>query len=294
MGLLALAWGTTSLDKASGGDSLINYVPFLRIDNADTARALLASLLQGLLASALPMIAVVVLVPRSMSGVVSRGISWIAPGTVTGTIGFLFVVLVNLGMRPSHEVPVLSVAIGTLLALASLVAVLHFTYNTLQKALTGNKLSSLYRATRHLLDKELSSGSYKEVQEEDGEWLVVKAWVSGYFDTVTEGKIKEASVKRGLKLRVLRSQGAYLLKGAPFLKVNKPLDKKLQKLLEESVIIRHQEVGRESCFDGFSQITAVAVRALSPEMRDHGTAVQATNYLADLLCRLQQLGGKRW
>ncbi|WP_460881024.1 DUF2254 family protein [Pontibacter rugosus] len=100
--------------------------------------------------------------------------------------------------------------------------------------------------------------------------------------------------QRGLKLRVLRSQGAYLLKGAPFLKVNKPLDKKLQKLLEESVIIRHQEVGRESCFDGFSQITAVAVRALSPEMRDHGTAVQATNYLADLLCRLQQLGGKRW
>lgn len=88
-------------------------------------------------------------------------------------------------------------------------------------------------------------------------------------------------------------QGAYLLKGEPFLKINKPLDKEIQELLEENVLLRHQEIVKENFYYGFKQLTEIAVKGLSPGVNDPGTAIQAIDYLMDLLCRLQELRGQK-
>ncbi|ARS35170.1 DUF2254 domain-containing protein [Pontibacter actiniarum] len=301
--LLAFSWLCTYLDKISVGEAVIRQVPFLRMDNADTVRSLLSSLLTGLISLVTFTFAMVMIVlsqvtssfsPRLLPDLISKRGSQIVLGTIVGTVGFIIVVLSNVQtMQGGPEVPLLSTVLGMFLGFASLICFIYFIHKISNEIQIGNILNNLYRSTRDVLNREISSGSYEEDWEEDPDAVLVKAWDSGYFDTITEEGIKKASEKKGLQLRILKVQGAYLLKGEPFLKINKPLDKEIQELLEENVLLRHQEIVKENFYYGFKQLTEIAVKGLSPGVNDPGTAIQAIDYLMDLLCRLQELRGQK-
>ncbi|AKD04039.1 hypothetical protein PKOR_14220 [Pontibacter korlensis] len=303
MGLFALAMVTTYLDRISVGSSLINKVPFLKIDNANTARDLLSSLLTGLISLVTFTFAMVMIVltqvttsfsPRLLPDLLNRKGSQVVLGTIIGTIGFIIVVLSNVRtMSAGPKVPLLSVAISMYLGFACLIAFIYFIHKISNEVQIGNILSTIYHTTRYVLDRELDSGSYHEDWKEDEEFYLVKAWDSGYFDTITSKEFMKVSRKKGLKLRVLVHQGTYLLKGEPFLKVNKPLNEETQQILEENVIFRHQETIKENYFYSFKHLTEIAVKALSPGINDPGTAMHAIDYLLDLLCRLQELRGQK-
>lgn len=142
-----------------------------------------------------------------------------------------------------------------------------------------------------MLDRELNSGCYREKWEEEEEFHEVKAWESGYFDTVTAEDLMRRSKKRGLKVRFLKDQGRYLLQGHPSLEINRSLSDEIQELLEENVILLQEKVVDNFIY-GFKHLTEIAVKALSLGVNDPGTAIHASDYLMDLLCRLQQLSGK--
>lgn len=303
LGLLALAWTVTYLDKISIGKSLISEVPFLKIDNANTARNLLSSLLTGLITLVTFTFTMVMIVltqvsssfsPRLLPDLVSKKGSQFVLGTIIGTICYIMVVLSNVQtMTPGPEVPVLSVVVGMYLGFACLFAFIYFIHKISSEVQIGNILNDIYRTTKDVLDRELSSGSYHENWEEDEDFFLVKAWDSGYFDTVTSKGFLKASKKLGLKIKLLKHQGEYLLKGEPFLRINKQLTKEIQEVLEENVILRHQENIKENFFYSFKHLTEIAVKALSPGVNDPGTAIHSIDYLLDLLCRLQQLSGQK-
>ncbi|GAB3527313.1 DUF2254 domain-containing protein [Pontibacter brevis] len=300
--LLVLSWISTHLDRISVGESIMNYLPFLKIDNANTARSLLSSLLTGLISLVTFTFAMIMIVltqvtssfsPRLLPDLVSKRGSQIVLGTIIGTICFLIVVLSDVQTMSSRlEVPLLSAMLGMFLGFASLLSFIYFIHKISNEIQIGNIINNIYRNTRNVLDRELSSGSYHENWEEQEEFYVVKAWDSGYFDTVTTKEMMKGSKKLGLKIRFLKDQGMYLLKGDPFVKINKPLNEEIQELLEENIILRHQEQVEDNFIYGFKHLTEIAVKALSPGVNDPGTAIQAIDYLMDLLCRLQELGGR--
>lgn len=302
-GLLALSWGTTYLDKTSIGSALIEEAPFLKIDNPNTARSLLSSLLTGLISLVTFTFAMVMIVlsqvsssysPRLLPDLIGKKGSQIVLGTIIGTICFTIVVLSNIEtMSSGPEVPVLSVALDMFLGFASILSFIYFIYKISNEIQIGNILNSQYRRTRDALNREISSGNYHEKWEEKEEFHLVKAWDSGYFDTITEPQFKNNSGKIGLKTRLLKDQGMYLLKGDPFLEINKPMNKEIRNLLEANVILRHQERVEENFIYGFKHLTEIAVKALSPGINDPGTAIHAIDYLLDLLCRLQELRGQK-
>ncbi|WP_299990799.1 DUF2254 domain-containing protein [uncultured Pontibacter sp.] len=303
LGLYALAMSTTYLDRISVGGSLIDKVPFLKIDDENTARDLLSSLLTGLLTLVTFTFAMVMIVltqvtssfsPRLLPDLLNKRGSQIVLGTIIGTAGFIIVVLSNVNTMPEGpKVPVLSVAISMYLGFACLISFIYFIHMISNQVQIGNILSNTYHTTRAVLDRELKSGSYHEDWKEDEKFYLVKAWDSGYFDTVTSKEFMKVSRKMGLKLRVLVHQGTYLLKDEPFLKINKPMNQEIQQILEENVIFRHQENIKENFFYSFKQLTEIAVKALSPAINDPGTAIHAIDYLLDLLCRLQGLRGQK-
>lgn len=302
LGLLALSWITTYLDQASVGGSIIEKVPFLKIDNANTARSLLSSLLTGLITLVTFTFAMVMIVlsqvttnfsPRLLPDLVSKRGSQVVLGTMIGAICCNIVVLSKIQTMPSGpEVPLLSVVLCMLLGFASLISFIYFIHKISNEIQIGNIINNIYRTTRDVLDRELSSGNYHENWKEEEEFHVVKAWDSGYFDTVTTDDFMRRSKKMGLKVRFLKDQGMYLLKGDPFLQINRPMNDKIQELLKENVILRHQEKVLDNFIFGFKHLTEIAVKALSPGINDPGTAIQAIDNLMDLLCRLQQLNGK--
>ncbi|MFD3003582.1 DUF2254 domain-containing protein [Pontibacter toksunensis] len=302
LGLLSLSWFATYLDKTSVGGSLIEKVPFLKIDNANTARSLLSSLLTGLITLVTFTFAMVMIVlsqvttsfsPRLLPDLVSKRGSQVVLGTIIGAISCNIVVLSNIQTLPSGpEVPLLSVVLCMLLGFASLISFIYFIHKISNEIQIGNIINNIYRNTRDVLDRELNSGSYHEKWEEEEEFYTVKAWDSGYFDTVTTDDIMRRSKKMGLKVRFLKDQGMYLLKGDPFIEINRPMNDKILELLKENVILRHQEKVVDNFIYGFKHLTEIAVKALSPGVNDPGTAIQAIDYLMDLLCRLQELSGR--
>ncbi|GAB3200458.1 putative membrane protein [Pontibacter aydingkolensis] len=303
LGLFLLALGTTYLDRISVGGSIIDKMPFLKIDDENTARSLLSSLLTGLITLVTFTFAMVMIVltqvtssfsPRLLPDLVSKKGSQVVLGTIIGTAGFIIVVLSNIQTMPSGpKVPLLSVAISMYLGFACLIAFIYFIHKISNEVQIGNILSNIYHTTRYVLDRELRSGSYHENWEEGEKFHLVKAWDSGYFDTITSEEFLKASRKTGMKLRVLVEQGTYLLKGEPFLEINKPMNQEIQQILEENVIFRHKENIKENFLYSFKHLTEVAVKALSPGINDPGTAIHAIDYLLDLLCRLQELRGQK-
>lgn len=303
LGFLLLALLSTYLDKISVGLSIISKAQFLMIDNADTARSLLSSLLTGLISLFTFTFAMVMIVltqitssytPRLLPDLLRKKGSQVVLGVIVGTVCFTIVVLSNVEtMTSGPEVPLLSIVVNKLLGFGCVISFIYFIYKISNEVQIGNILDTTYRKTRDVLNRELESGSYHESWEENEHFHLVKAWDSGYFDKITTDEFMKASKKSGLKLRFLKTQGEYLLKGDSFLEINKPLNDEIDELLRENVLLRHQELVVENFFYGFKHLTEIAVKALSPGVNDPGTALQAVDYLMDLLCRLQQLRGQK-
>ena len=302
-GLLSLAWFTSYLDNISVGAKLINIVPALKIDNADTARNLLSSLLTGLISLVTFTFAMVMIVlsqvtssfsPRLLPDLVSKRGTQVVLGTIIGSICFIIVSLSNIEtMSSGPKVPVLSVAVSMYLGFASVLSFIYFIYKISNEIQIGNILNSQYRSTRDALNRELNQENYEHRPEMGKETYLVRAWDSGYFDKITEPQFKNGSSKIGLTTTLLKHQGVYLLKGDPFLQINMPMNDKIKVLLEENILLRHQERVEENLVFGFKHLTEIAVKALSPGINDPGTAITAIDYLLDLLCRLMELRGQK-
>ncbi|PIQ21754.1 MAG: hypothetical protein COW65_07290, partial [Cytophagales bacterium CG18_big_fil_WC_8_21_14_2_50_42_9] len=301
--LLALSWGVVYLDNIKVGKAIINKVSFLRIDNPNTARSLLSSLLTGLISLVTFTFSMVMIVltqvmssfsPRLLPNLVSKKGNQVVLGIIMGTICFTTIVLSNVQTMPTgQKVPVFSVVISMFLGFVSLFCFIYFIHKISNEIQIGNILNDIYRTTRDVLNRESDSNCYVENWAENETSVLVKAWDSGHFDTITEKVFIRKSKKMGLKLSILKNQGMYVLKGDSFLKINQPLTAAIKNLLEENVLLRHQELIRDNYFYGFKHLTEIAVKALSPGINDPGTAIQAIDYLMDLFSRLQTLRGQK-
>jgi len=301
--LLAFAWGTLYLDRISVGGYLINKVTFLKIDNADTARNLLSALLTGLISLVTFSFSMVMIVltqimssfsPRLLPDLVSKRGNQIVMGIIVGTICYIVVVLSSVQTIPSGpKVPLLSVFLSMLLGIVSLFTFIYFIHKISNEVQIGNILNSIYRKTSNVLNREMHADSYHEDWKEEEDFYPVKAWDSGYFNTITKQDFIKQARKYGLKLRVLKEQGMYVLKGDPFLEINKPLNDDIKEILKQNIVLRHQELVKDNFLYGFKHLTEIAVKALSPAVNDPGTAINAIDYLSDLFRRLQQLRGQK-
>lgn len=192
MGLLALGWFSSYIDTIKLGKILISELPFLKIDNPDTARSLVSSLLTGLLGLVTFTFTMVMLVlnqvtssfsPRLLPDLISRKGNQIVMGVFIGTACYLIVVLGNIEtMATGPKVPVFSVVIGQFLGLTCLFSFIYFIYMISNEIQVGNILNNRYRTTRDVLDCELESGTYYDNWVEKEKFYLVEAWDSGYFD----------------------------------------------------------------------------------------------------------------
>ncbi|GAB3168902.1 hypothetical protein GCM10027291_18340 [Telluribacter humicola] len=303
LGMLSLSWCIVYLDEISVGSYLINKVPFLRIDNASTATSLLSSLLTGLISLVTFSFSMVMIVltqimssfsPRLIPDLAKQKGNQMVLGIIMGTICFITVILSNIQTMPKGpEVPLLSVVLAMFLAFSCLITFIYFIHKVSNDIQIGNIVNRIYRTTRRVLDTEHSSGNYYEQWKEEEEFITIKAWESGYFNAITQDHFMIRARKLNLKLKLLKIQGMYVLKGDPFLQINQPMNDDIMKLLEENIILRHQELVGDNFLYGFKHLTEIAVKALSPAVNDPGTAINAIDYLSDLFTRLQRLTGQK-
>jgi uncharacterized membrane protein len=193
-------------------------------------------------------------------------------------------------------VPHLSVLLVILFALASLGVFIFFIHHTASSI----QASTITARIAHDLEKLIAKlpergGADAPLPRPEGEGTLVYAKSAGYLQDLDEGALLDAAEKHGLVLEVLPAFGTFLLPGGPLLRVfGDPTGLKIERLERHFALGPHRNAGRDVDFL-FSQLTEMALRALSPSMNDAVTAMRCTDRVAQglLLLEGRALSGQR-
>jgi len=189
---------------------------------------------------------------------------------------------------------VLSLFFGFVLGLGCLALFVYFIHTISRTIQIETLLKNIYENTRSALAQEIENQSDRgePITPTSGSWRVYNSPESGYFQQIQEDLFLKALVKDDRVVQILEPLGGYLLKGTPLIRVSgheADSDSNLFKTLSGGLIFQKNELPNINFLYGFKQIVEIAVKALSPGINDPGTAVNALDYLTDLLAMRMRL-----
>jgi uncharacterized membrane protein len=94
--------------------------------------------------------------------------------------------------------------------------------------------------------------------------------------------------EKGTQIEILPIKGIFILNGIPLFKSKEKLDKETVKKVILNFSLARGELVRTNYILAFIQITEVIVKSMSPGINDPGTALNAINYLTELLALRMQ------
>lgn len=193
-------------------------------------------------------------------------------------------------------VPHLSVLLVILFALSSLGVFIYFIHHTASSIQASTITARIAGDLEKFISKYPERGGADvPLSRPEGEGTLVYAKNAGYLQDLDEGALLDAAEKHGLVLEVLPAFGTFLLPGQPLLRVfGEAAGLNVGRLERHFTLGAHRNAGRDIDFL-FSQLTEMALRALSPSVNDAVTAMRCTDRVAQglLLLEGRDLSGQR-
>ncbi len=242
--------------------------------------------------------------PRLLRNFMRDTMNQVVLGTFVAT--FVYCLLVLRTVRRADEsafVPHLSVTIGVLMAVASLVVLIYFVHHVAMSIQADELLArvsaELFSGIDRLYPKEIGQGPPESTPQEphaavpdgfDREAQPVSADVDGYVQLIDADALLDLATQSDLLVRVLRRPGQYAIRGNPLAlvlpreRVNDAIAGKLRAVF----VIGHRRTEVQDVEFVVDQLVEIAVRALSPGINDPFTAVACVDRLGSALTRLAQ------
>ncbi|MFW6331970.1 MAG: DUF2254 domain-containing protein [Thermodesulfobacteriota bacterium] len=296
--LFGLALGMMLLDTSQVGRLIDPYLRYVINVNEDSARSFLSTMAGGMISLTVFSFSMVMVMlnqtasnysPRILPGLISQKSNQVVLGIYLGTIIYLLMILINIRSNiGDRQVSVLSLFVGFLLGLGCLALFVYFIHTISRSVQIETLLKDIYEITRSVLAQEIQEQSDRgdPVTPTSGSWQVYNSPETGYFQQIQEDLFLKALVKDDRVVQILEPLGGYLIKGTPLIRVSGPepdADSNLFKTLSGGLIFQKNELPKMNYLYGFKHIVEIAVKALSPGINDPGTAVNALDYLTDLL-----------
>lgn len=223
-------------------------------------------------------------------------------GTFIAT--FLYCLLVVRSIRLEEEVafvPHVSVALGVLLAVASVGVLIYFIHH-LSVSIQANEIAAriskeLRDATELMFPEHFGCAPSTESTEPPARAFVeslsddcqpIEALDDGYLQFVDGEALIALAKDQDLVVRLEKKPGNYvnahstLAMISPASRVTGPLAKQVRK----HFVLGHQRSAGQDIEFGVNQLVEIAVRALSPGVNDPFTAITCVDQLGSFLCRL--------
>ncbi|RTE53304.1 DUF2254 domain-containing protein [Arenibacter aquaticus] len=300
MALLMLQFETIELAK-----SLKEEVPYFFIKDKETSRAILTTLISGILSLTVFSFTMVMVVlsqasanfsPRLLPGLVSNKRHQIILGVYIGSLLYCILVLIVLGAR---EMDANSVGLSTMLAaVLGVLCVGLFVYfiHSISTAIQiNNIIDNIFQTSSKYMDRELKQQANSQLGLQEFKMTngtTIRAHKSGYFRGFEENFIDDSLLEQGLTMEVLPYVGERVWEGMPVLGIKQSIaDKELEKLS----LCLHLSKSRTDLGDGLGgaiKLMEIAVKAMSPGINDPGTAINAINNLVPLLIKMMRLPNK--
>ncbi|SDL06242.1 Uncharacterized membrane protein [Salinimicrobium catena] len=273
---------------------LVDNVPVLVVNNGDTALTILSACITGLISMMVFSFSMVMLLlnqastnysPRLLPGLISDRNHQFILGIYLASI--LYCVFILFSIQPTgdkYQVPGFSVLLGILFTVACIYAFIYFIHNISQNIQITYILDKTFLSAKETLEKLLKHENDLSTDFPDTDnWKEYHTEKSGYFQDFSTQYLLDFCKEKEVKLEILPVKGIFVLQGIPVFRCSKELSEEEVENVLERFHFSRAELVSENYILAFKQITEVIVKAMSPGINDPGTALNAIDYLTELL-----------
>jgi len=280
-------------------------VPFVLRSSVDSARALLGTIAAATITVAALVFSVTVLSvqlasaqfsPRVVRGYLRDDFRKWATGFMVATFTYSLLVLRAVrtaGLNGETEVvPQLSLTVGVLLGVVSMVLVVAYIDRAARSLVVGDVMRRIADETVSVIDEMCPVARHGTDPEDEPEEqappaaVVVPAGRSGWVQQISS-EITLAVVPPGTTVQFTMRVGHFVVRDAPMIRVwPAPPDEKVLWRLARAVVIGDNRTMQQDLAFGIRQIADIALRALSPAINDPTSAEEAILDLTVILARV--------
>ncbi|KAA2218156.1 DUF2254 domain-containing protein [Maribacter flavus] len=278
---------------------LMDMAPGLVIDNTETARTLLSTLIGGLISLMVFSFSMVMILlnqassnfsPRVLPGIISDEKHQIVLGLYLAVILYNIFILVSIEPTdPSYQTPGFSVLIAIILTVLCLASFIYFIHNISQSIQVGTILYAIHSRTKKSLLEVLETEVKNDIDfPEMHNWSALKLDKSGYFQGVLKDDLLDICLENELKIAFIIRKGQFILSNQVGILTNKSISEEIKAKIFKCLIISKEELTGDNYIYGFRQISEIGIKAMSPGINDPGTALNSIDYLTELFTFLMQ------
>ncbi len=236
---------------------------------------------------------------RILRNFMSDRVTQVVLGIFAGIFTYSLIVLRTIrGGDEGAFVPSLAVFFGFVLAVGGVGALVFFIHHIASSIQASSIIASVAQETIVAIDRLFPEKLGQRPEEDDDgqmprpvpgrSWRSVPANESGYIQHVNNTALLALARDRKTIVWMERGIGEFVVQNTPLvsLALEAPPDPETIAALRTAFSIsRHRTVEQDAAF-GIRQIVDVALKALSPGINDHTTAVMCVDYLTAILARL--------
>jgi len=298
---LALAFLMIYLEQINISSYLIDVAPGLVIDDTDTAKTILSTLIGGLFSLTVFSFSMVMVLlnqassnfsPRVLPGIISDEKHQFVLGQYIATILYNIFILISIEpTENSYQTPGFSVLIGIILTVLCLASFIYFIHHISQAIQVGNILIDIHNRTKSEIENIIKQEKEKSLDFPNIEnWEEYEITTSGYFYGILHDNLLKLCKENNTKVVINLFKGQFLLDSTIGLLTEKPIDEKLKEKIMDTLLFNNEELMGQNYIYGFRQISEIGVKAMSTGINDPGTALNTIDYLTSLFLVLM----KKW
>ena len=238
--------------------------------------------------------------PRLIRAFMADRTAQVTLGAFVGTSLYCLLVLRLIrGLEGGAVVPHISVLTAVVLAAVDLAILVYFVHHTAEMVQPSHVVrevaADLDGAIDRLFPERVGTPAVEIEPEEraagglSGPFRVVDVPRDGYVQGVDEPALMNAATEADVTIELLHRPGDFVAEGLPLARVRPPAHgdaEETDRRIREAFVIGRSRTPRQDLGCAISELTEIAVRALSPGVNDPFTAVQCIDGLSATFGRL--------
>ncbi len=269
------------------------------VNDVDTARNILTTLIAGGISMLVFSFSMVMLLlsqaasnysPRVLPSLISNRKHQTILGIFLGSI--LYNVFTIIGIDPTgkeaYQLPGFSLLLGIASSIIALAAFVYFIHSISTSIQINNILRDIFNTSHDRLSHLIENSDDNDDFPDTSEWYTYNTLKSGTIQNISISGLLQFVKDADTRIDVLVIKGTYVYLNAPFVKSEKELEEDQIKELFKNFNYSESELVSDNYILGFKQIAEIGIKAMSPGINDPGTALDAINYIAELLALRMQ------
>ncbi|ARN77728.1 hypothetical protein BST97_06800 [Nonlabens spongiae] len=221
--------------------------------------------------------------PRLIPLILSERHHQLILGFTSGTILYSMVMSLSLTNDNGGYFPTVASGLGIIFAMACVLLFIYFIHSVSQSIHINYIIDEVYEKANKDLEKFKSKEEFfSNYEGEDLYHEIVNSGSCGYLHDFNVSELYKDAKKMDVSIQIVKFKGAFILENEVFLKSSRELSEEEIEKIKDHFVIDHTV-----CSDVFEtnvkHLVEVGVKACSPAINDPGTALNAVDFLQQLM-----------